>query len=67
MVDYILKSSLNQNKEIIIVYQTKDNITQRKIKVIKIKNDIIEAYCYYRHQIRHFKKENILSAFELAA
>ncbi len=67
MVDYILKLSLNQHKEIIIVYQTKDKITQRKIKVIKIENNIIEAYCYYRHQIRHFRKENILSAFGLAA
>jgi len=40
----------------------KTEITQRKIKVLKINDDDIEAYCYLRHSIRHFKKDNILAA-----
>jgi predicted DNA-binding transcriptional regulator YafY len=67
MTDYILKTSLTEHKIITIIYQTKDKITQRKVRVIKIENDTIEAYCYLRHQIRHFKLENILSAFEQVA
>jgi predicted DNA-binding transcriptional regulator YafY len=67
MVDYILKTSLNRQKIITIIYQSKDKITQRKIKVLKIENDVVEAYCYLRHQIRHFKLESILSALEKVA
>ena len=63
MVDYILKNSLIEHKIITIMYQANDEkISQRDIKVIKVKDNDIEAYCYLRHQIRHFRKENILSA-----
>jgi len=63
MVDYILKNSLIRHKIITIMYQANDKkISQRHIKVIRVKDNDIEAYCYLRHQIRHFRKENILSA-----
>jgi predicted DNA-binding transcriptional regulator YafY len=39
-----------------------NKISQRNIKVLKMQDDEIEAYCYLRHQVRHFKKENILAA-----
>lgn len=61
-MEYVLKSSLEAHKTINIVYQKKNEITQRKVKVLKIKDNDIEAYCYLRKQIRHFKKENILAA-----
>lgn len=61
-MEYVLKSSLEAHKTINIVYKKKNEITQRKVKVLKIKDNDIEAYCYLRKQIRHFKKENILAA-----
>ena len=61
-MEYVLKSSLDAHKIITIMYQKNKEITQRKVKILKIKEDDIEAYCYLRKQIRHFKKENILAA-----
>ncbi|MDP4088087.1 MAG: hypothetical protein Q8930_02300 [Bacillota bacterium] len=62
MFDYELRTSLNEHKVITIMYQKDSEITQRDIKVLKINDDDVEAYCYLRHQIRHFKKDNILAA-----
>ena len=61
-MEHVLKSSLDAHKIITIMYQKNKEITQRKVKVLKMKDDDIEAYCYLRKQIRHFKKENILAA-----
>ena len=61
-MEHVLKSSLDAHKIITIMYQKNKEITQRKVKILKIKEDDIEAYCYLRKQIRHFKKENILAA-----
>jgi len=66
MLDYVLESSINNNETVTIMYLKRNNeITQRNIKIIKIKDNDIEAYCYLRHQLRHFKKNNILSAFNI--
>lgn len=62
MYDYVLRTSLSEHKIIDIIYLKGNEITQRKIKVTKINNNDIEAYCYLRNNIRHFKKENILAA-----
>ncbi|MBU5484953.1 hypothetical protein KQI86_11455 [Clostridium sp. MSJ-11] len=62
MYDYVLRTSLTEHKIIDIMYLKGNEITQRKIKVIKINDNNIEAYCYLRNNIRHFKKENILAA-----
>lgn len=63
MNEYVLNNSLKEHKTVTIIYLGKDNkITKRNIKVNKIRDDDIEAYCYLRHHIRHFKKENILGA-----
>ncbi|MEW9096150.1 MAG: hypothetical protein AB2417_13810 [Clostridiaceae bacterium] len=62
MYDYVLRTSLVEHKIIDIMYLRGNEITQRKIKVIKINDNDIEAYCYLRNNIRHFKKENILAA-----
>ena len=61
-MEHVLKSSLDAHKIITIMYQKNKEITQRKVKVLRMKDDDIEAYCYLRKQIRHFKKENILAA-----
>ena len=62
MYDRVLKASLKEQKIIIILYLKGNEITQRTIKVLKITDDDIQAYCFLRKQIRHFKKNNILAA-----
>lgn len=62
MVDQVLKSSLQDRRIITIMYQSENGVTQRDIKIIKLTEENIEAYCYLRHQVRHFRKENILAA-----
>jgi len=61
MYDNFLKTSMDRHKAINIMYMKNTEITQRKIKVLKIKDNDIEAYCYLRHGIRHFRKDNILA------
>jgi predicted DNA-binding transcriptional regulator YafY len=62
MIDYVLKTSLERHQVATIIYQNGEDITKRDIRIIKIENDYVEAYCYLRHQIRKFKIDNILSA-----
>jgi predicted DNA-binding transcriptional regulator YafY len=62
MYDNFLKTSLNEHKIVTIMYVKGNEITQRNIKVLKINDTDIEAFCYLRHNIRHFRKDNILAA-----
>lgn len=62
MLDYVLETSLEKHQVITILYQKGNEFTKRKIRVTGIKGNGIEAYCYLRHQVRHFKKDNILAA-----
>jgi predicted DNA-binding transcriptional regulator YafY len=62
MYEKFLKTSLNEHKLVTIMYAKGSEITQRNIKVLKINDNDIEAYCYLRHNIRHFRKDNILAA-----
>lgn len=62
MRDYVLKHSLEDQRIISIRYLKDNKIIQRRIKVIKIQGDNIQAYCYLRKSIRNFKRDNILSA-----
>jgi predicted DNA-binding transcriptional regulator YafY len=62
MVEYILRNSLQAHRTVTIIYQKGKEITQRDIRVIKLTDKDVEAFCYLRHQVRNFKKENILAA-----
>jgi len=62
MFDYVLKTSLSGKRVITIIYQNGNEITERIVRVTSINEKEIIAYCYLRHQYRHFKKENILAA-----
>ncbi len=62
MIKYILKKSFEDNIVIQIIYDKDDIITKRNIKVKKIYENKIKAYCYLRRDIRFFKIDNILSA-----
>lgn len=56
-------SSIEEREKVIIFYMdSNDNVTQRYIRVLKLNDTFVMAYCYYRKKIRTFKLENILSA-----
>jgi predicted DNA-binding transcriptional regulator YafY len=62
MIEYFVKKSLEENKMIRIVYNNKNMITERDIRVLGIKGNRISAYCYLRNSKRTFLMENILAA-----
>ena len=59
-----LIKSMQHNLIIDIMYIAKDNtITKRRLKLIKIVGDTVQAYCFTRHAKRTFKFDNILAAY----
>ncbi|AKL95038.1 hypothetical protein CACET_c15890 [Clostridium aceticum] len=62
MVDFSLKYSLENKVPVTIMYQKGLEITQRRIKVLKIEDNKIIAYCFKRRANRIFKKDSILAA-----
>ena len=62
MIEYIINCALKDNKKIDIIYMGEKEITVRQIKPIRLTGDILEAYCYMRNAVRHFRLESILSA-----
>ncbi|GAB2555982.1 hypothetical protein [Gracilibacillus alcaliphilus] len=58
----LLTNSLEKKGKIMIYYMDNQNIvTQRIVRVIKVEDNRLIAYCYYRQQVRSFKIDNILS------
>jgi len=62
MKGLFLRSIENKEKIIIFYMDSNNNVTERYIRVLNIKENYILAYCYYRKQVRTFKLDNILSA-----
>lgn len=59
----LFQRSINNKEKIIIFYIDNNNqVTERYIRVLNIKDNYILAYCYYRKQVRTFKVDNVLSA-----
>ncbi|WP_096274538.1 hypothetical protein [Paucisalibacillus globulus] len=59
----IFQHSINTKQKIVIYYiDSSNNLTERIIRVIKMNEEQIVAYCYWRKKIRTFKIENVLSA-----
>ncbi|MBD8037065.1 transcriptional regulator [Solibacillus sp. A46] len=59
-----IKKTMQHNQIVDIMYMAKDNtITKRRIKLIKIVGDTVQAYCFTRHAKRTFKFDNILAAY----
>ncbi|WP_339213972.1 hypothetical protein [Ornithinibacillus sp. FSL M8-0202] len=55
--------SIENKEKIVIVYiDSKNNVTQRYVRVISMDDDSIVAFCFWRKKVRTFKFENILSA-----
>lgn len=58
----LLKRSAQSGEVLEMIYiSKKGEITQRKIKVIKVSDGYFIAYCYLRHKRRVFVQSNILS------
>ncbi len=57
-----LKLALEQDRPVIIVYQSGEQISQRRIFVRKIQPEKVTAYCMRARGLRMFKAEGILSA-----
>ncbi len=51
-----------KNKIIIFYIYSNNQVTERYIRVLEIKENSILAYCFYRKQVRTFNIKNILSA-----
>lgn len=59
-----LIKAMQHNQIIDIMYIAKDDaITKRRIKLIKIAGDTVQAYCFTRHAKRKFKIDNILAVY----
>lgn len=59
-----LFKAMQYNQIIDIMYIAKnDAITKRRIKLIKITGDTVQAYCFTRHAKRTFKIDNILAVY----
>lgn len=55
-------SESDQKLEMIYI-DSKGNMSQRVIRVVKVEEDHVVVYCYARKQVRSFKLANILSVY----
>lgn len=62
LIETVLTQSINHNKNVIIVYDGKNGISQRKIKPKQLNGDNLLAYCYMKNNMRKFRIDHILSA-----
>lgn len=59
----VFKRSMETKQKIVVFYMDgNQQITQCFIRVLKMDDTLVLAYCYYRKSVRTFKRENILSA-----
>ena len=57
-----LEQALQNDWPVIIIYNGKKEMTQRRIFVRSMDEEYVTAYCIVKKGVRKFKKENILSA-----
>jgi predicted DNA-binding transcriptional regulator YafY len=61
-MDGLFLRSIEENIPLEMIYLSEDHhLTQRKLIVKEIDDQYIRAYCLLRHEMRTFKRENILS------
>ncbi|WP_042148913.1 hypothetical protein [Paucisalibacillus sp. EB02] len=59
----LFQRSIDNKEKILIFYiDSKNQVTQRYVRVISMDDNSIVAFCYWRKKVRTFKLENILSA-----
>ncbi|PKR82446.1 WYL domain-containing protein [Heyndrickxia camelliae] len=58
----LLMRAVEYDEKLEMIYQSnKGEITQRIVKVEKVGEDYLRAYCFTRNQVRTFNISNILS------
>lgn len=62
MISQVLNYSIDSGLPITIIYQGKNEITKRKIRVLSWQGERIRAYCCLRKECRIFHTEGILAA-----
>lgn len=63
-----LIKAMQRNQSIDIMYISKSNsITKRRIKLIKLAGDKIQAYCFIRQAKRTFILDNVLAVIPVIA
>lgn len=65
MSGFFINAMEHRDKIMIYYMDSKGKISQRIIRVVQLDDEKILAYCYYRKQVRSFKKDNILSCGQL--
>lgn len=62
-MEFLLKDSFENQRPIKIFYIDRtEKISERIVRVEKMTDRYIQAYCYWRKEMRVFKRERILSA-----
>lgn len=58
-----LIKAMRRNQVVDIMYMAKDGtITKRRLKLVSIVGDTMQAYCFLRHAKRTFLINNVLAA-----
>lgn len=62
----LLYRALNSGELLEMIYLSNGNeISQRRLKVIRFNDDSLQAFCYKKGQVRTFKLTNILSVLPI--
>lgn len=58
-----LEIAFHEERPVQLIYMDSDGaISQRVVKVMELREDGVQAYCYMRKEPRTFRLENILAA-----
>lgn len=58
----LLNRALTEKQKLEMIYiDSEGNMSQRVVRIVDVRNDSILAYCYFRKEVRSFKRDNILS------
>ncbi|MFQ6391319.1 WYL domain-containing protein [Priestia aryabhattai] len=59
---YQLRKAFREQKNMEIMYLDQhNNVTQRFIRILKLNDKTVKAYCYHKKSLRIFKIDNMLS------
>lgn len=62
IIDHTLAFARREDKPVIVVYQGKKGITQRRVYIRNIAGEKITVYCTQKKAIRVFDRARVLSA-----
>lgn len=63
-----LLKAFQRQQLIEMMYMSNDGtISKRRVKILKMSGDSFQAYCFLRHEKRHFKVSHVLSFMPLQA